>query len=784
MATSTAPGSSVRHNLPASFTSFIGRERELTDVQTRLAGVRLVTLTGVGGCGKTRLALEVARAVLDRYPDGVWLVELASLADTALVPQTVAAVFDMREVSGQPVATALAAALCGRRLLLVLDNCEHLLDGCAQLVDTLLRACPELRVLATSREALGITGEIAWRVPSLPVPDAHELPPFAELEQNPAVRLFVERAAAVQPHFVLTERNAPVVAQVCKRLDGIPLALELAAARIEALTPDQVAARLNQRFRLLTGGSRTALPRQQTLHATLDWSYALLSEPEQHLFNRLSVFAGGWTLEAAEVVCSDDGIEQDDMLDLLERLVRKSLVVAEEGGDDAVRYRLLETLRQFAHERLVTAGEAETVHQRHASYCLALAEEVGPRMYEWAAVAVDRLVAEHDNMRAAMRWFSESNAVEQAVRLGGQLWGVWVFAGYLTEGRAQLRTLLALPGASHASPAWARLVYSHGLVEYYLGDYAASRASFEHVAPLQRALGDPLLATTLGSLGQTAREQEDYAAARTWLEEGLALAEQLDLQLVVGHALGRLGTIAQALGDYTLAQTQFEESLAVARRVNDRIGVAWALYALGCLALDQDDYLAARVWLSQGLTSFPEFDRLGFVHGLAMFAALAAAERLPAAALRLAGATTTLTHRTGILVQHSDSGRYERWLASARQALSEEVAAAAWAEGQQMRLDQAIAYALAPSQPVTATAGTPAASRRAQTSDQLTQRQREVAALIAQGRSNRQIGEELVISERTVAAHVEQILNKLGFASRTQIGVWAAEHGLHTPSVA
>jgi predicted ATPase len=476
-----------RHNLPTSLSSFIGRERELTEVQARLTGARLVTLTGGGGCGKTRLAREVAWAVLDHYPDGVWLVELAALTDPALVPQTVAAVFGMREAPHVPIATALATSLQARRLLLVIDNCEHLLDACARLADALLRACPELRVLATSREALGITGELAWRVPSLPVPAPSELPPFAELQQNPAVRLFVERAAAIQPRFVLTEQNAQTVVQVCQRLDGIPLALELAAVRIEALTVDQLAARLDQRFRLLTGGSRTALPRQQTLRATLDWSYELLSDPERRLFCCLSVFAGGWTLEAAEAVCAGQAIQPEDVVELLTRLVRKSLVAAEEGRDGTARYRLLETLRQYAHERLTEAGEAHTARERHASYYLALAEEVGPSMYEWAVAAVDRLLTEHDNLRAAARWFGESNAVEPAVRLGGQLWGVWVFAGYLTEGRSQLRSLLALPSTERTPRDWARLAYSHGLVECFLEDYVASRASFEQAAALQRA---------------------------------------------------------------------------------------------------------------------------------------------------------------------------------------------------------------------------------------------------------------------------------------------------------
>ena len=767
-----------RHNLPTSLSSFVGRERELADVQARLAEARLLTLTGVGGCGKTRLALEVAWAVLDYYEDGVWLVELAPLADAALVPQTVAAVFSMREMAGQPITTALAAALRERALLLVLDNCEHLLDACAGLVDALLRACPEVRVLATSREALGITGEIAWRVPSLPVPNSEELPPFAELAQNPAIRLFSERAAAVQAQFTLTERSAAAVAQVCQRLDGIPLALEFAAARAEALTVDQIAARLDHRFRLLTDGSRVAPPRQQTLRATLDWSYDLLADPERRLFNRLSVFAGGWTLEAAEAICAGKGIEPENVLDLLIHLIRKSLVVAEAGCDGAERYRQLETLRQYAHERLLAAEEAHTVHERHASYYLALAEEVGPSMYEWAATAVDRLLTEHDNLRAAARWFIESNAVEKAVRLGGQMWGVWVLAGHLTEGRSQLRSLLALPSMACAPGDWARLAYSHGLIECFLGDYATARASFEQAAALQRAIADPLLATTLSSIGQTAREQEDYVAARTSLQEGLALAQELDLQPVAAHALSRLGSIAHALGDYTLARTQYEESLALSLRLDDRIGAARSLRHLGSLALDQGDYPAARAWLSQALMSFPEFDRHGFVHGLAMFAALAAAEGQPSVALRLAGATTVMSQRTGILIQHSDRGRYECWLATARRAVDEVVAAAAWAEGQQLRLDQAVAYALAPREPAASASNSLAEKRSAPNSHELTLRQREVAALIGRGLTNRQIAEQLVVTERAAAAHVEHILDKLGVGSRVEIAVWASERGL------
>jgi predicted ATPase/DNA-binding CsgD family transcriptional regulator len=768
----------VRHNLPSALTSFIAREGEMAQVMARLAIGRLVTLTGAGGCGKTRLALEVASAVMHEYPDGVWLVELAPLVDPALLPQTVATVFNMRELAEQPIAAALATTLRGLKLLLVLDNCEHLLDASAQLLDALLRACPELRVLATSREALGITGELAWRVPSLPVPESQEPHSLADLEGNPAVRLFVDRAAAVQPRFVLTQRNARAVVQVCRRLDGIPLALELAAVQIEALTVDQVAARLDQRFRLLTDGSRTALPRQRTLRATLDWSYDLLSESERRLLGRLSVFAGGWTVEAAEAVCAGETIQPDGVLELLRRLVRTSLVAAEEGPDGAARYRLPETLRQYAYERLLANGEAQAVSQLHAGYYLALAEHVGPRMYEWAVVAVDRLLTEHDNLREAARWFIESNAVEQAVRLGGQLWGIWVFGGYLTEGRAQLRSLLDLPSSACAPRDWARLTYSDGLIEYFLTDYAAARASFEQAAALQRAIADPLLATTLNSIGETAREQEDYAAARTWLQEALALAKDLDLQPVVAHTLTHLATIAQALGDYSVAQRQCTESLALASRVGDGIGVAWSQYQLGCLALDQDDYVTARAWLHQGMSSFPEFDRLGRLYQLAAFSALAAAEGREHAAVCLSGATAALIERTGIQIQPTDRRRYDRWLATARQVLGEDAAAAAWADGHEMRLDQAIAYAQAPWEPPAGTSSATEDPQSAQAAHRLTLRQREVAVLIAHGLTNRQIAAQLVVTERAAAAHVENILDKLGVRSRAQIAVWAFEHGL------
>jgi predicted ATPase/class 3 adenylate cyclase len=367
------------HNLPVQLTRFIGREREMADVKRLLAASHLLTLTGSGGCGKTRLALQVAADLLEEYTDGVWLVELAALTDPALVAQTVVSALGAREEPSRTPAQTLLEYLRPKHLLLVLDNCEHLLAACAQLADTSLRSCPNLRVLASSREGLGVAGEQTYRVPSLSVPDAEHLPSLERLQEFEAVQLFAARAALSQPTFAVTAANARAVVQVCRRLDGIPLAIELAAARVKALPVEKVAERLDDRFRLLTGGSRTALPRQQTLRALIDWSYDLLTETERKLLRRLSVFAGGWTLEAAEAVCSGDGLDEWEVLDLVTTLVDKSLVQYEAGEGEA-RYRLLETVRQYARDRLLESGEADVARGRQLDWCLALAERAEPKL--------------------------------------------------------------------------------------------------------------------------------------------------------------------------------------------------------------------------------------------------------------------------------------------------------------------------------------------------------------------------------------------------------------------
>ena len=440
-----------KHNLPAPRTSFVGRETELQNIKRDLAMTRLLTLTGAGGCGKTRLALEVARGSVGAYPDGVWLVELAPLSEGMLVAQAVAATLGVQEQPERSLTDALVNFLRAKRALLVLDNCEHLVDAVARLVDTFLNSCPDLRVLATSRESLNVEGELNWLVPSLSVPSLGQSPRVEELAGYESVRLFVERASHRNPAFSRTPENAHAVARICGRLEGIPLAIELAAARV-GLSVEQIAARLDDSLRLLTTGSRTASPRHRTLRGTLDWSYALLSEPERSLFCRLSVFAGGWTLEAAEVVGAEVDNEQVDVLDVLSRLVDKSLVVAETTGGGGVRYRMLEPIRQYAREKLEEGGEAEEVRRQHASFFLSLTEEPELRLrgaedVEW----LERLEAEHDNLRAALSWVLERGEAELGLRLAGALWPFWEAHGHYSEGRRWLEEALEKGGQASAA---------------------------------------------------------------------------------------------------------------------------------------------------------------------------------------------------------------------------------------------------------------------------------------------------------------------------------------------
>ncbi|HWE61630.1 MAG TPA: adenylate/guanylate cyclase domain-containing protein, partial [Chloroflexota bacterium] len=524
-----------RHNLPETLSSFIGRELEQQEVSALLsrppARHRLVTLTGTGGTGKTRLALAVASTVVDTFEDGVWLVELATLTDPALVPQAVANALGQREEPGRSVLATVIDYLKSRRLLLVLDNCEHLVAACAEVASALLHACAQLHILATSREALDVAGEHRYRVPSLAVPDlGHYLPTPAVMRRYEAVQLFEERARSRRRDFSVTGTNMRAVAQICARLDGIPLAIELAAARVGALPVEGIAARLDDCFRLLTGGPRTVLPRQQTLRASLDWSFDLLSEPERALLRRLSTFAGGCTLAAAEAICAGTGVEEWDVLDLLDQLVNKSLVVLDELPEhgDEPRYRLLETVRHYGQEKLAATPMGEVpervvVGDRHLGWYLALAEQaepalVGPEQALWLA----RLEAEHDNLRAALRHALEHGQREPGLRLAGALWRFWYTRGHLSEGRGWLDELLA-DGAGAASLR-ARALRGAGVLAYNQGDFARAVALTEQSLALYEQLGERQgVAATLNLLGYVAVKQGDGARACTLSEASLAL---------------------------------------------------------------------------------------------------------------------------------------------------------------------------------------------------------------------------------------------------------------------
>jgi predicted ATPase/class 3 adenylate cyclase/DNA-binding SARP family transcriptional activator len=729
------------HNLPLQWTSFIGREQEMAELKRLLPTTPLLTLTGPGGGGKTRLALQVAADLLDAYPDGVWLVELAALAEPSLVPQTVAITLGVPEQAGRPLTATLIEHLRSRSLLLLLDNCEHLRAACGELVEALLRACPNVRVLATSRERLGLTGERVYLTPSLSLP---ELPPpsvsgaarVAAVLQSEAVRLFVERAVYSQPQFALTERNAPVVAQLCQRLDGVPLAIELAAARVRALPVERIAARLDDRFRLLTGGSRTALPRQQTLRALLDWSYDLLSASERRLLCRLSVFAGGWTLEAAEGVCAGDGIEAGEVFDLLTQLVDKSLVVYEEQEGEA-RYRLLETVRQYSGDRLLEAGETAAVRGQHTDFFVRLAEQAEPELPGVEQTAwLERLEREHDNLRAALTWSRAEGQGEAGLRLGGALWWYWAVRGYLGEGREHLAGLLALPPVETRTAARVKALKGAGLLALYQGDLGASRTLLLESVAIFRDLGCKQgIANPVGALGVVAYSQGEHGAARALYEESLAIERERGDQPEIAHVLNHLGRMARTQGDFGTARVLLEESRAIFLKLGHKQGIGWSLVELGWLARCERNYGAAQALWEESLADFREVghkqgitgslnslaqlareqgdhgnarafceeslaicreigDRAGIVTDLEGLAAVAVAQAQPERAARLVGAAEGVREAIGTPLPRSDRVEHNRSVAAVRAALGEETFAATQAEGRVMTLEQAIAYAL------------------------------------------------------------------------------------------
>ena len=704
------PDPSVRHNLPVQLTSFVGRERALTDLRDRLRSTHLLTLTGTGGCGKTRLALQVAAAAVDDYVDGVWLVELAGMVEPALVDQSVATVAAVREIAGQPLLTTVLTALRARHLLLVLDNCEHLIEACARLTDAILRACPNVRILATSREPLGIDGEVAWRVPSLTVAPAEHPPHPGDLLTGEAVRLFVDRAVAAEPSFQFSEQNAAAVVRICRRLDGIPLAIELAARRVTALSAQRIAVRLDQRFRLLSGGSRVGLPRQQTLAATVDWSYNLLSPPERVLFDRLSVFAGGFTLEAAETVAGETGEDAGssprrvtgpdltEVVDLLTHLVDKSLVVADLEAAGTERYRLLETLRQYAHERLATRGECEEIGHRHAAYYLDRGVEarphvLGPDQVSW----LDRLDRDHDNLHAALRWAIEREDADLGLRLVASLSWFWYLRGHYGEARALRAAVLALPTRPDLAALRAELLQGGGMLAIHQGDYPAARAFLDEGLAIARRVNAPsLLALTLITVGWVTRVQDDYATARPALEEGLAVARAAGDAFHTAMALHHLGLLdLEADQDIDVAWSRNEESLTFFRQIGNRRMAGVVLMGMSRVARLAARAARARSLIIEAMQAFGEVGDVGQIpHTLHVLASLDADEGQLARAVRLAAAAAKLADLLGARAWPVTLRERDAWLVPTRAALGDAIFAHAWAEGHAMTREQAVADAL------------------------------------------------------------------------------------------
>jgi predicted ATPase/DNA-binding SARP family transcriptional activator/Tfp pilus assembly protein PilF len=611
--------------LPHPLTDLVGREAECIEVSACLRRSRLVTLTGVGGIGKTRLAREVTSEVVGEYKDGVWLVGLDSLTEGHLVVQQLASVLGLREEQGRTLLLGVTEHLRPKRLLLVLDNCEHLLEASAQVAAHLLRECAEVRILATSREALGITGETVWSVPALAVPDTEHLPQgqatlLRVLMGYESVQLFVERAQAVQKTFNLSASNARAVAQVCQQLEGIPLAIELAAARVRVLSVGQIAARLEDHLGLLTGGNRAGQSRQQTLRATLDWSYALLSGAERSLLRGLSVFAGGCILEAAEQVCGGAGEEAGQVLDLLTSLVDKSLVVFEEREAEEGRYRLLEMVRQYAAEGLQESGETEPIRIRHRNWFLALAEAAEPQLRgaeqaDW----LRRLDREHANLRAALA-FSEMGAqrAQEGLRLASALFRFWQQRGDFSEGREALDRALTREGGQEATAERAKALNACGLLAYRQGDYASASALSEESLKLHRALGNKTgIANALTNLGNVAHDQGNLEAAQTLYMESLGLQRELADTVGIAASISNLGSVAYFQGDYETARRHFEESLAIRQEIGDRWGIALSLNNLGIVARQQSDYETARRHFEESLAIRRELgDKAGIASSL------------------------------------------------------------------------------------------------------------------------------------------------------------------------
>lgn len=815
-------------NLPVQLTSFIGREHDLAEVARLLTASRLVTLIGTGGAGKTRLAIQVANTISDTFTDGIWLVDFAPLHEPSLVPQLVGQAVGLRPASNQPLLEILLEFVRPKHLLLIFDNCEHLNTAIVQLAQQLLSHAPRLKILATSREPLAVKGEMVYPVQGLGWSAfGAEMAYGRTISHSPqeliaydAIRLFVERARAISPHFTITAENATAVVEICRKLDGLPLAIELASARTNVLTAQQIVSRLDDRFALLTAGQRAGFaPRHSTLRAAIDWSYDLLTAVEQALFRRLAVFEASFTLDTAVAICSGEGIAEKHTLDLLSSLVDKSLVIAQTTEQAEARYRLLETIHEYALEKLDASGETGRLRDRHLSLFAQKAEEIAPKLIgPYQQLWFNWLETEHDNIRAALAWAVESRRIEAGLRLATALYQFWGIRNYWQEGLDWFEQLLtqaddSVPVAVHVYACtyaaflaeWrgnSQIAIKYGrrgvelgeaageenkpLLGFALGglasamriagDYEAMFAIHEQFIELFRALGDAYaFELGMGVLvqGQAALWFGKLDMAHTLLDEALKLARQSNDPYRIALTLNYLGDLARLERQYALARTHYEKCVEMLRDLEAERDLAGTLQNLGhtCLHLGNSERAHALFQESIAIQRALQ-NRDGMAECLIGFAALAVAHGLPAAGTRLLAAVIVAGWDPHAREWPATRMEFEQTLAQTRTQLTDAVFQTEQAAGRTLSLEQAVEFAQKlPMQAKTKTAAS-------ETPGALTEREREVAALIAQGKSNSEIAAELVLSKRTVEKHIANILSKLSFTSRAQIVRWGIENGL------